>query len=54
MPSATASGRACQDADLEARARACTGKADLVTAKAEYPVIADLQIDISPCPSVAT
>ena len=43
---ASASGRVCSDPELEARARRYSGQAELVTANAEYPVIADIQIDI--------
>ena len=43
---ASATGRAWLDPDLEARAGEYAGKAELVTANAEYPLIADLQIDI--------
>jgi hypothetical protein len=43
---ASAAGRACSDAGIEARAKAYAGKTDRVTANAEYPTIADLQLDI--------
>src|SRR6185369_7358684 len=39
-------GLACSDAGLEARAQAYQGKPELVVENAEYPAIADLQIDL--------
>jgi len=43
---ASASGRACAEPELEARAKRYQGQTELVTANAEYPAIADLQIDL--------
>jgi uncharacterized protein DUF1552 len=43
---ASATGRACDDATIEARARGYRGKPALIIEDAEYPAIADIQIDI--------
>jgi hypothetical protein len=43
---ASATGRACDDAAIEARARGYRGKPALIIEDAQYPVIADIQVDL--------
>jgi hypothetical protein len=42
----SATGLACSSADLEARAKLYQGKPDAVVENAEYPLIADIQVDL--------
>jgi hypothetical protein len=42
----SATGLACTDAGLEARAQGYRGKPDLILENAEYPLIADIQVDL--------
>jgi hypothetical protein len=42
----SATGLACLDPDIERRARAYQGQASLVGEDAQYPVVADIQIDL--------
>jgi hypothetical protein len=42
----SATGLACADPGIERRARAFQGKPELIVENAEYPVIADIQIDL--------
>jgi hypothetical protein len=43
---ASATGLSCSDAGLESRAREYKGKSELVVENDQYPVIADIQIDL--------
>ncbi|HWO11483.1 MAG TPA: DUF1552 domain-containing protein [Polyangiaceae bacterium] len=43
---ASATGVSCSDAGLEARASAYRGKPDLIVENDQYPVIADIQVDL--------
>jgi hypothetical protein len=43
---ASATGLACSDASIEARARSYQGKPDLIVENEHYPLIADIQVDL--------